>query len=499
MNPVWRDGYHAELAYPAFFHRELTPAWLTALLAALGYRAPDLSAPYAWCELGCGPGLTALVTAAANPGGRFYAVDFDPAAIEHARALADEAALSNAHFLHASFAELAEAAETALPPLDFIVLHGVLSWISPENRQAVRRIVERRLKPGGIACLAYMSQPGGAPMMALQRLLRRCAEISADAAAGIETGRILLRALRDGGAGQFTVVRGLGVQLEHMATQSPGHLAHEFLGAHYEPLHAVDVLAAFAEIGCGFLGSATPLENIDAVSLPAQSQPAIAALEDVALRETAKDIARNQSLRRDIYQRAPQPLSADEHRAALESLSFVALPGAPREGALRFETRIGPVDGPATLFSPLLKVLSDGKPHAFRELMVRPDYAGRGGLLNQATQMLLWAGYLHPVLPETDAASARALNRALCRACSAGREYGWVAAPVIGSGLPANRLALLAAHVLQQNPALRGESLSAAVGALGGGRIDAAALAAFERETLPAWRRLGALESEEEK
>jgi SAM-dependent methyltransferase len=493
MNPALRDGYHAELAYPAFFHRELTPAWLATLLTALGYRAPDLSAPYTWCELGCGPGLTALITAAANPGGCFYAVDFDPAAIEHARALADEAALGKLRFLHTSFAELAQADEAALPPLDFIVLHGVLSWISPENRQAVRCIVERWLKPGGIACFAYMSQPGGAPMMALQRLLRRCAETSAEAAAGIETGSALLRALRDGGAGQFTVVRGLGVQLDHMAAQSPGHLAHEFLGAHWEPLHVADMLAALAEIGCGFLGSATPQENIDAVSIPARSLPAIVAIEDVALRETAKDIARNQSLRRDIYQRAPQPLSADEHRAALESLSFVALPGAPQEGALRFETRIGPVDGPAAMFSPLLKALSDGKPHAFRELMTLPGYAGRGGLLNQATQMLLWAGYLHPVPPGADAAPAQALNRALWRA-AAGREYGWIAAPVIGSGLPADRLAMLSAHALRLQRSGIEDRESAAPD---GGKIDAPALAAFERETLPAWRRLGALAAEE--
>jgi SAM-dependent methyltransferase len=493
MNPALRDGYHTGLPYPALFHRELTPAWLGALLAALGYRAPDLSAPYTWCELGCGPGLGALITAATNPGGHFYAVDFDPAAIERARALADEATLGNLHFLHTSFAELSRADDAALPPLDFIVLHGVLSWISPENRQAVLRIAERWLKPGGIACFAYMSQPGGAPMMALQRLLKRCAEISTNAAAGIEAGNALLRALRDGGAGQFTVVRGLGVQLDHMAEQSPGALAHEFLGAHWEPLHVADMLAALAKIGCGFLGSATPQENIDAVSIPAQSLPAIAAIEDAALRETAKDIARNQSLRRDIYQRAPQPLSPAEHRAALESLSFVALPGAPGKGALRFETRVGPVDGPAAMFSPLLGALSDGKPHAFRELAALPDYAGRGGLLNQASQMLLWAGYLHPVLSDTDAAPARALNRALWRACAAGRKYGWIAAPAIGSGLAASRIAMLAAHALQvQGPGIEERESTA----LEGGKIDAAALAAFERETLPAWQRLGALPAE---
>ncbi|THF66668.1 methyltransferase domain-containing protein [Pseudothauera nasutitermitis] len=463
------------MAYPAIFHRELTPAWLRATATALGYRSPDPGEAYTWCELGCGPGLGTLLTAAANPDGRFIAVDFDPAAIVRARALAEEAGIGNARFLHMSFAELAEAADTALPPLDFIVLHGVLSWISPANRQAVMRIVARWLKPGGIACLSYMSQPGSAPMMAAQRVLQRSARISG-AGAGLPGGLALLRALRDGGAGQFVVVPELGDQIEQLTLQPSGYLAHEFLGEHWEPLHVADVLGAMAATGCTFLGSATPLENIDAVSIPGGAQPVVAAIEDVALRETAKDIARNQTLRRDLYQRGARPLAPAEHRAALEAQRFIALPGAPGGGALRFSTRIGPVDGPAAMFSPLLEALAGGSPVSFGDLLRLPAYAGRGGLLNQACQMLLWAGYLHPWLPAQGIDAALSLNRALWRGAAAGEEYAWVVAPAIGSAIPADRPAMLAAHALD-----------------GGRPVDARALAAFERELLPVWKRLGVL------
>lgn len=54
-------------------------------------------------------------------------MDFDPAAIAHARGLAAQAELGNVRFLQHSFAELAEAEDSALPPLDLIVMHGVLS------------------------------------------------------------------------------------------------------------------------------------------------------------------------------------------------------------------------------------------------------------------------------------------------------------------------------------------------------------------------------------
>ncbi|NMG64057.1 methyltransferase domain-containing protein [Azoarcus indigens] len=482
MNTPHSDGYQTGLPYPAYFHRELTPGWLATTVTALGHRAPPLSGPYTWCELGCGPGLTTLIAAASNPAGTFYGVDFDAAAIAHARALAAESGLDNAHFLQLSFAELVDAGCSPLPPLDFVVLHGVLSWISPANRQAVMRIIENRLKPGGIACLAYMSQPGSAPMMAMQRVLQRSARL-AGAAPGLESGLALLRGLRDGGAGQFAVVPELSRQLDEVMRHPQGYLAHEFLGAHWEPLHVADVMAAAESAGCGFLGSATPLENIDAVSLPGGTQATIGAIADTALRETAKDIARNQTLRRDLYQRGPQPLTVAEHRAALEAQRLRALPGAPRQGALRFDTRIGPVNGPAAMFSPLLEALADGEAQRFGELLRLPAYAGsRGGLLNQASQMLYWAGHLHPC-PATapDPAPAQALNRAILRAVAAGGDYPGLAAPAIGAGIPAPRDSLLAALAW-----LKPDLPAAAA-------VPAAVRTHFRHETLPAWQRLGAL------
>ncbi|MFC7553327.1 methyltransferase regulatory domain-containing protein [Pseudoroseomonas wenyumeiae] len=84
-------------------------------------------------------------------------------------------------------------------------------------------------------------------------------------------------------------------------------LAHELLPAHWQPFHVAEMMAAFAEAGCRYLGSATPPENIDAVSLPAATRPLVAGLADPALAETARDIARNQALRRDLYMRGGQP------------------------------------------------------------------------------------------------------------------------------------------------------------------------------------------------
>jgi len=58
-----------------------------------------------------------------------------------------------------------------LPDFDFITLHGIYSWISPENRRTIVEFMRRKLKPGGIVYISYNCMPGWAGMMPLRRLL----------------------------------------------------------------------------------------------------------------------------------------------------------------------------------------------------------------------------------------------------------------------------------------------------------------------------------------
>ena len=129
----WDDGYVTDVGYTDHFHRETTPAWLAMAALLLGYRPPDLAKPFRYADLGCGNGLTALIVAATTPQAEVWAFDFNPAHIEAGRTMAAAAGLTNIRFEEASFAQIAAMPDDALPPFDFVVAHGVLTWLSPEN------------------------------------------------------------------------------------------------------------------------------------------------------------------------------------------------------------------------------------------------------------------------------------------------------------------------------------------------------------------------------
>src|SRR5690606_16858674 len=124
----------------------------------------------------CGTGISTLIAAATNPNGRFIGVDFNAEEIAQARQMAERAGVDNVSFVQASFDQLLDDAQYRLPACDFIVTHGVYSWIAAEVRQAVHRVVQALLRPGGIFYVSYITHPGAASFSAAQRMLRLVAQ-----------------------------------------------------------------------------------------------------------------------------------------------------------------------------------------------------------------------------------------------------------------------------------------------------------------------------------
>ncbi|PMR72830.1 class I SAM-dependent methyltransferase [Billgrantia endophytica] len=436
MTPIPHGPIALDVPYPDHFHRETMPLWLHATVTALGYAAPDISTPYTWCELGCGGGLNVLLAAATNPSGRFVGIDVDTGQIERARGIARDAGITNVAFIARDLRDPGGDAADAEAHFDFIVTHGVWAWVADDVRQGMLEFVRRRLKPEGIAHVGYMTHPGASSLAALGKLMREFARHLPDNAADKARAALaFVRRLADAGSGYLAEHPGIARQLEALEHEDPAYLAHEFLVESWQPQHVADTIRAFATIDCAYLGSATPVENIDALSLPGDAQALLRELRSVPLAETFKDIARNQSLRRDLYQRAPAALSPERHLRALDTLRLAALPGAPTAGGLTFDTRIGRVPGPAELFDPVLRALAEG-PHDFAQLRALAAFRDAPGLLNQVVQMLLWSGCAHPLRADDAQATAAGALDALLR--EPGRIVGpggWRPLPRFGTAL----------------------------------------------------------------
>lgn len=400
-----REGYVVDVPYPSHFYKEMQPTWLAWVLNTLGCRAPNLSRSYSYCELGSGVGTNILVAAACNPGGRFIGVDFNGEHIASARAVAREAGIANVEFIEASFDTFAKQDHGQF---DFIASHGVWSWLPPQAQIGIMHILHERLKPEGLLYLQYMCFPGAARLIALQKVLHEVSQATkAGSAESIRQGLTLLRKLADSGAGLFVDNPEIEQELSALEKEHPDYLAHDFLTDHWRPQHSADVHRIISQAGMTYVGSANCFENMDSLSIPGGVQPLVAGAPSRSLKETLKDMARNQNQRVDIFQKQPNSLAPDQHLATLDTWKFKALDKMPKPGAVEFKTPIGPISGPEELLSPLMHRLQSGS-CSFAELRRLPVFKQEPGLLLQTLNLLMWAEYVHPLRQDSQTAGAAA-------------------------------------------------------------------------------------------
>jgi SAM-dependent methyltransferase len=166
----WGDGYITDIAYlPGYFRQQSRPS---QSCLPLGWRCRNRFKPSP-PTLGSGYGFSALTLAAANPHWRVTGIDFSPAHVAAALALAAEAGIANVHFIEADLAALA-AGELApdIPESDVVAAHGRWSWVGDPARAGIVRLLGSRLRPGRLLYICYNAMAARSSALGMQRLVR---------------------------------------------------------------------------------------------------------------------------------------------------------------------------------------------------------------------------------------------------------------------------------------------------------------------------------------
>lgn len=294
-------GYVTDTPYADTFFRELSPTWLNYVAAVTGLAPRPLDEPFAYLELGCGFGTSTVLHAAAFPRADFHGCDINPQHIAGGRAYASALGVDNVTFHEESFESLLDR---DLPPCRFIVLHGVYSWVDAAARATLRRVIDRRLEPGGFVYVSYNALPGWAHELPLRKLLIELAATEpGSAGAQGKAAAARLAKFREPGWRYFAANPGAAAAVSAYQRGEGEYLAHEFMNAAWEPFYSVDVADEFASIGLAFAGSATLPDNHLALGLDASVVEAIDGLASERQRHLAIDFARNQRFRRDLFTR----------------------------------------------------------------------------------------------------------------------------------------------------------------------------------------------------
>lgn len=300
--------YVTDVPYVRSFQPDLVPERLRAVAALNGF-APPPAERFAYCELGCGLGDTLVALAAANPESSFVGIDLNPEHIREARRTATDGGVENVTFLEADFTT------ADCGPFDYVVAHGVLSWVGPEVRDALVTFAAARTRPGALLFVSYNALPAWSSVMPLRQLL-----LGAGGTTSLERAeRGLALAKRLAGADYLVNNPPARAMLDLMERGGLRYIVHEYLHAHWAPLYFADVARSMLAGGLPYVGSLPLHANYRDLVLP----PGIAFdTEDRVTFEGLKDYAVDTWLRRDVFACGPAARSPEHTAAWLATTSF---------------------------------------------------------------------------------------------------------------------------------------------------------------------------------
>jgi methyltransferase-like protein/2-polyprenyl-3-methyl-5-hydroxy-6-metoxy-1,4-benzoquinol methylase len=142
--------YHSH-AFP-----QSAPGHLAAIAHLFGLDVPEVRGARV-LEIGCAAGGNLIPFAAAHPEAHAVGIDLSQVQIDLARRHVEALGLTNLELLQGDVSSMDLA---PLGQFDFIVCHGVYSWVPDAVQEAILAAFHDSLEPTGVAYLSYNIYPG---------------------------------------------------------------------------------------------------------------------------------------------------------------------------------------------------------------------------------------------------------------------------------------------------------------------------------------------------
>jgi methyltransferase-like protein/2-polyprenyl-3-methyl-5-hydroxy-6-metoxy-1,4-benzoquinol methylase len=144
-----------EVLYPSYPFPQTHPDRLATLATLFGMKPARVEACRV-LEIGCGDGANLIPMALSLPESRFIGVDLAERPIARGQTMAEALGLCNVSLRQLDIMDL----PSDLGQFDYVIAHGLYSWVPPAVRDKLLAICKAHLAPEGVAYVSYNTYPG---------------------------------------------------------------------------------------------------------------------------------------------------------------------------------------------------------------------------------------------------------------------------------------------------------------------------------------------------
>lgn len=331
------------VAYPGHSFAQTHPARL-ATIAHFHGMSPVPPSAMRVLELGCGRGGNLVPMAAQFPQSDFLGIDLSADSIRQASETAEAFGLRNLAFRQQDILTL----EADLGRFDYIIVHGVYSWVPEAVRERIIALFGALLAPQGVAYVSYNALPGCRLRDLARDVMLHAVRDIDDPQERVRVARAALRAVAEASDPESfhgVVLRERSKQIDELPDNV---LYHDDLNPGARAFALYEVLAAAERHGLQFLAEASFPNVYGGAKEPARQMLAQIPVEEVARREQVLDMLIGRAFRETLLCREAVPLRRGIRADALRPYylsadvrSAARQPEPESPGAERFEFHEG--------------------------------------------------------------------------------------------------------------------------------------------------------------
>ncbi|MBN1947171.1 MAG: class I SAM-dependent methyltransferase [Bradymonadales bacterium] len=243
-----------QLLYTTYAHHRSHPDRLATIGRLYGLQPPAVERCRV-LELGCGSGGNLIPMAADLSESRFVGVDLSQRSIDLGNQAIADLGLDNIELKCRDIGAIA----ADLGSFDYILCHGLYSWVEAPLRERILEICAQQLSEQGIAFISYNTYPGWSQHEMLRQMLRYHTAKISHPANRVTLARQFLDALgsvaRDESDLRAPFLR---QELSHLESVEDSYLYHEYLLDNNQPVFLYQFVQQAGDHGLQYLGDAVP-------------------------------------------------------------------------------------------------------------------------------------------------------------------------------------------------------------------------------------------------
>lgn len=281
-----------EVPYQSYPYKQSQPDALLTLGKLFGMNPPAIETARV-LELGSAEGGNLIPHAVNYPNAKFVGVDLSKVQIDAGIANIKALGLKNIELKCMSIADI----DKNFGEFDYIICHGVISWVPEFVRDKIFEICNVNLSENGIAYVSYNTLPGWNMIRTIRDMMLYHAKMFNNIQDKVTQARLLLKFITDSLANQNSPYADiLRQETELLAQQSDHYLRHDHLEEDNKQFYFYEFMDKARENGLQYLSDVS-LPSMYVGNMPKAAAEKLQEINDIVRTEQYMDFITNRRFR----------------------------------------------------------------------------------------------------------------------------------------------------------------------------------------------------------